>query len=201
AVELARRRQRQLARVRHVPGLLRDAGTPGHGARHDYLAAHQPRDPGAAGVRLRVGRRRRAARRDLRRSGDLQPLRRPRPAVGLSAGCCPSPSPPSARSSCWRPSSSSCRCPSARRSRSRSRRPATGSATTPSTSAVKKGSSPPRTNFSSSLEPTLNSFVIAFGAMTFTMLLVVPAAFGYVRYRFRGKTLVNLLIMAPLIVP
>jgi putative spermidine/putrescine transport system permease protein len=51
------------------------------------------------------------------------------------------------------------------------------------------------------LEPTLNSFVIAFGAMTLTMLLVVPAAFGYVRHRFRGKTLVNLLIMAPLIVP
>jgi putative spermidine/putrescine transport system permease protein len=51
------------------------------------------------------------------------------------------------------------------------------------------------------LEPTLNSFVIAFGAMTLTMLLVVPAAFGYVRYRFRGKTLVNLLIMAPLVVP
>src|SRR5438105_571275 len=51
------------------------------------------------------------------------------------------------------------------------------------------------------LEPTLNSFVIAFGAMTFTMLLVVPAVFGYVRYRFRGKTLVNLLILAPLIVP
>ena len=29
----------------------------------------------------------------------------------------------------------------------------------------------------------------------------VPAAFGYVRYRFRGKSLVNLLIMSPLIVP
>ena len=42
------------------------------------------------------------------------------------------------------------------------------------------------------LEPTLNSLVIAFGAMTLTMLLVVPAAFGYVRYRFRGKALVNL---------
>ena len=46
------------------------------------------------------------------------------------------------------------------------------------------------------LEPTLNSFVIALGAMTLTMLLVVPAAFGYVRYRFRGKSLVNLLIMS-----
>ena len=51
------------------------------------------------------------------------------------------------------------------------------------------------------LEPTLNSFVIALGATALTMLLVVPAAFGYVRYRFRGKTFVNLLMMAPLIVP
>lgn len=51
------------------------------------------------------------------------------------------------------------------------------------------------------LHPTLNSFVIAIGATALTMLLVVPAAFGYVRYRFRGKTFVNLLMMAPLIVP
>jgi putative spermidine/putrescine transport system permease protein len=51
------------------------------------------------------------------------------------------------------------------------------------------------------LEPTLNSFVIALGATALTMLLVVPAAFGYVRYRFRGKAFVNLLMMAPLIVP
>jgi putative spermidine/putrescine transport system permease protein len=51
------------------------------------------------------------------------------------------------------------------------------------------------------LHPTLNSFVIALGATALTMLLVVPAAFGYVRYRFRGKAFVNLLMMAPLIVP
>jgi len=51
------------------------------------------------------------------------------------------------------------------------------------------------------LHPTLNSFVIAVGATALTMLLVVPAAFGYVRYRFRGKAFVNLLMMAPLIVP
>jgi putative spermidine/putrescine transport system permease protein len=51
------------------------------------------------------------------------------------------------------------------------------------------------------LHPTLNSFVIALGATALTMLLVVPASFGYVRYRFRGKTFVNLLMMAPLIVP
>src|SRR5258705_12290293 len=43
--------------------------------------------------------------------------------------------------------------------------------------------------------------IIAFGAMALTMLLVIPAAFGYVRYRFRGKALVNLLILSPLIVP
>ncbi len=51
------------------------------------------------------------------------------------------------------------------------------------------------------LEPTLNSVVIALGATVLTMLLVVPAAFGYVRYRFRGKAFVNLLMMAPLVVP
>jgi putative spermidine/putrescine transport system permease protein len=51
------------------------------------------------------------------------------------------------------------------------------------------------------LEPTLNSLIIALGATALTMLLVVPAAFGYVRYRFRGKAFVHLLMMAPLIVP
>jgi len=51
------------------------------------------------------------------------------------------------------------------------------------------------------LEPALNSLIIALGAMALTMLLVIPAAFGYVRYRFRGKPLVNLLILSPLIVP
>jgi putative spermidine/putrescine transport system permease protein len=51
------------------------------------------------------------------------------------------------------------------------------------------------------LEPTLNSFVIAGASMVLTMVLVVPAAFGYVRHRFRGKALFNLLMMAPLIIP
>lgn len=51
------------------------------------------------------------------------------------------------------------------------------------------------------LDPTLNSFIIALASMILTMLLVVPASFGYVRYRFRGKTLFNLLMMSPLIVP
>lgn len=51
------------------------------------------------------------------------------------------------------------------------------------------------------LDATFNSFVIATVSMIFTMLLVVPASFGYVRHRFRGKALFNLLMMSPLIVP
>jgi putative spermidine/putrescine transport system permease protein len=51
------------------------------------------------------------------------------------------------------------------------------------------------------LDPTFNSFVIAGASTVVTMLLVVPAAFGYVRHRFRGRSLFNLLMMAPLIVP
>jgi putative spermidine/putrescine transport system permease protein len=51
------------------------------------------------------------------------------------------------------------------------------------------------------LIPTANSLVIALGTMAVTLLLVIPAAFGYVRYRFAGKSLVNQLMLLPLIVP
>jgi putative spermidine/putrescine transport system permease protein len=51
------------------------------------------------------------------------------------------------------------------------------------------------------LGATANSFIIALGSMALTMLVSVPAAFGYVRYRFRGKSTMNLIIMLPLIVP
>ena len=51
------------------------------------------------------------------------------------------------------------------------------------------------------LLPTANSFVIAIATTLVTMALVVPASFGYVRHKFRGKNLVNLLIMSPLMVP
>ncbi|MEJ0072368.1 MAG: ABC transporter permease [Pseudomonadota bacterium] len=51
------------------------------------------------------------------------------------------------------------------------------------------------------LGPTANSFVIALGTMVATMLLVIPAAFGFVRYRFAGKSLANQLMLLPLIVP
>ena len=51
------------------------------------------------------------------------------------------------------------------------------------------------------LEPTLNSFVIALGTMIVTLALVIPASFGFVRYKFGGKSFANQLMMLPLIVP
>ncbi len=51
------------------------------------------------------------------------------------------------------------------------------------------------------LIPTANSIVIAFCAMMVTMLLVIPAAFGFVRHRFAGKAAINLLFLLPLAVP
>jgi len=51
------------------------------------------------------------------------------------------------------------------------------------------------------LSATANSFIIAFGSMVLTMLVALPTAFGYVRYKFRGKSAMNLVIMLPLIVP
>jgi putative spermidine/putrescine transport system permease protein len=51
------------------------------------------------------------------------------------------------------------------------------------------------------LEATANSFIIAIGTVVLTMLLVVPASFGYVRHRFVGRSLINQLMLLPLIVP
>ena len=96
----------------------------------------------------------------------------------------------SSRSSWSRRWRSSCRCRSPRRSRSSFRRRAIGPATTRSTSRAIPGSTPPPTRF-----------IIAFGSMVFTLLVALPAAFGFVRYRFRGKSALNLLMMLPIIVP
>jgi putative spermidine/putrescine transport system permease protein len=49
--------------------------------------------------------------------------------------------------------------------------------------------------------PVLNSFIIAAGTTILTMALVTPAAFAMVRHKFRGRSLVNLLLLTPLIVP
>jgi putative spermidine/putrescine transport system permease protein len=51
------------------------------------------------------------------------------------------------------------------------------------------------------LAATANSFIIATGAMVLTILVALPAAFGFVRYRFHGKDGMNLVMMLPLIVP
>jgi putative spermidine/putrescine transport system permease protein len=51
------------------------------------------------------------------------------------------------------------------------------------------------------LEATANSFIIAFGTMAFTLIVALPAAFGFVRYRFHGKSALNLVMMLPIIVP
>src|SRR5947209_11285755 len=47
------------------------------------------------------------------------------------------------------------------------------------------------------LEATANSFLIAVGATIFTLLMALPAAFGFVRYGFRGKGALNLLMLLP----
>src|SRR2546425_11538704 len=51
------------------------------------------------------------------------------------------------------------------------------------------------------LGPPLKSLGIAFGALTLPMLLVVPPALGYGRHPVRGQGVVNLLLMAPPLVP
>lgn len=51
------------------------------------------------------------------------------------------------------------------------------------------------------LRPVLNSFIIATATTVCTLAITIPAAIGFVRYRFRGASLFNLVIMAPLITP
>src|SRR5919205_386824 len=51
------------------------------------------------------------------------------------------------------------------------------------------------------LEATANSFIIAFGSMVFTLAVALPASFGFVRYRFYGKSTLNLLMMLPVLRP
>ncbi len=47
----------------------------------------------------------------------------------------------------------------------------------------------------------INSIVTAIGTTILTMLIVTPAAFAMVRHRFRGRSLLNLLLLTPLVVP
>src|SRR6516162_3477291 len=51
------------------------------------------------------------------------------------------------------------------------------------------------------LDATANSFIIASATMLLTLVVALPAAFGYARYRFFGKSAFNLLMLLPIIVP
>lgn len=51
------------------------------------------------------------------------------------------------------------------------------------------------------LLPTWNSLLIASATTVLTMVLVIPATFAIVRYRFYGKSIANLMMMMPLVVP
>jgi putative spermidine/putrescine transport system permease protein len=49
--------------------------------------------------------------------------------------------------------------------------------------------------------PTINSFIIAAGTTLLTVVLVTPAAFAMVRHRFHGRSVINLLLLTPLVAP
>lgn len=51
------------------------------------------------------------------------------------------------------------------------------------------------------LYPVLNSLVIASFTTVCTLAITIPAAMGFVRYRFRGAAAFNLIMMSPLITP
>lgn len=48
---------------------------------------------------------------------------------------------------------------------------------------------------------TFVSLYVAVATAVLTLALVLPAGFGYMNYRFRGRALLNLVIMLPLMVP
>lgn len=51
------------------------------------------------------------------------------------------------------------------------------------------------------LVPARNSFIVAASTMVLTLLLAIPAAYGFIRYRFLGRGMLNLIMMLPLLVP
>ncbi|MBN9048822.1 MAG: ABC transporter permease [Rhizobiales bacterium] len=51
------------------------------------------------------------------------------------------------------------------------------------------------------LTSVFNSLIIASITTVCTLAITIPAAMGFVRYRFRGASVFNLIVMAPLITP
>src|SRR5262249_46841892 len=178
AAQSPRRRQRLDPRVHHVPRLLRHADPARHAQGHDDLAADQPAGRGSAGLGLRLGDRGRPAGVHARAARRLQPLRRPRPVVGIAMAR-HVPLIAAALAAIFLVAPMAIIVPMS------------------FSKAISFEFPPPgywpgyyAQYFASRswLDATANSFIIAFGSMAFTMIAALPAAFGFVRYRFRGKS-------------
>ena len=173
-------------------GFLRHADPAGHPQGHDDLAAHQSTDRGPAGVGVRVCDRGGSTCRHPRSARRLQSIRRPRSPMGLAFMQRHIPLIFANLVAIFLIGPMAIIVPMS------------------FSTAISFEFPPPgywlgyyAQFFSSApwLNATLNSFIVAFGTMALTLLVALPAAFGLVRYRFRGKTGVNLLIMLPLVVP
>ncbi len=183
--------QRLPPRVHHVPGLLHHPDSARHAQGHDDLATHQPADRGSAGLGICLRHCRRAACLLACSPPHLQPFRRPRPAVGLRRML---------------------RIPLILAITVAIFLVAPMAIIVPMSfsTAISFEFPPPgywmgyyREYFASYawLDATANSFIIASASMLLTLLVALPAAFGYARYRFFGKGAFNLLMMLPIIVP
>src|SRR6516162_8130062 len=188
----ARGRQRLRSRVHHVPRLLHHADPARHAQRHDDLPAHQPADRRSAGLGLRLGDRGRPAGVHACAARRLQSLCRPGSAVGIGAMARHVPLVLASLAAIFLVAPMAIIVPMS------------------FSKAISFEFPPPgywtgyyAQYFSSHswLEATANSFIIAFGSMALTLIAALPAAFGFVRYRFRGKSMLNLIMMLPIIVP
>src|SRR5215471_10393158 len=185
-------RQRLRSRVHHVPRLLHYADPAWHAQRHDDLSAHQPADRGPAGLGLRLGDCGRPAGVHARAARRLQSLCRLRSAVGIGAMARHVPLVLASLAAIFLVAPMAIIVPMS------------------FSKAISFEFPPPgywtgyyAQYFSSHswLEATANSFIIAFGSMALTLIAALPAAFGFVRYRFHGKSMLNLVMMLPIIVP
>src|SRR6516225_1902196 len=188
----ARGRQRLRSRVHHVPRLLHHADPARHAQRHDDLPAHQPADRRSAGLGLRLGDRGRPAGVHACAARRLQSLCRPGSAVGIGAMARHVPLVLASLAAIFLVAPMAIIVPMS------------------FSKAISFEFPPPGywtgyyAQFFSShswLEATANSFIIAFGSMAVTLVAALPAAFGFVRYRFHGKNMLNLVMMLPIIVP
>src|SRR5216683_1691254 len=180
------------ARVHHVPRLLHHADPARHAQGHDDLPTHQPADRGPAGLGLCLGDRGRPAGVHARAAGRLQSLCRLGSAVGIRAMARHVPLLLASLAAIFLVVPMAIIVPMS------------------FSKAISFEFPPPgywtgyyAQYFSSHswLEATANSFIIAFASMALTLIAALPAAFGFVRYRFHGKGMLNLVMMLPIIVP